>query len=68
MVTRSSTADKKTPIETIIPSMVNNKKPIVAKAIFSSLVFTKDRSDIILTTTDRPRNENRMKSSSSFMC
>jgi hypothetical protein len=62
-----STADEKTPIETIIPTIVNKKKPIEANANFISLVFTKEISDIILNNVDKPRNENRMNISISFM-
>lgn len=64
---KCSTAGEKTPIETIIPSKVNNKKPIEANAIFISLVFKKEINDIILIKVDKPRNENRRKSSISFM-
>jgi len=66
-VTNCSTAGEKTPIETIIPSKVNNKKPIEANAIFISLVFKKEINDIILIKVDKPRNENRRKSSISFI-
>jgi len=66
-VTNCSTAGEKTPIETIIPSKVNNKKPIEANAIFISLVFRKEINDIILITVDKPRNENLRKSSISFI-
>ena len=64
---RCSTDGKNTPIETIIPTMVNNKKPIEANAIFISFVFTKEISDMILNNVDKPRNENRMNISISFM-
>jgi hypothetical protein len=64
---KCSTAGEKTPMETIIPSKVNNKKPIEANAIFISLVFKKEINDIILIKVDKPRNENRRKSSISFM-
>ena len=64
---KCSTSGEKTPIETIIPSTVNNKKPIEANAIFISLVFRKEINDIILITVDKPRNENLRKSSISFI-
>ncbi len=67
MVLKNSTSGKKTPIETIIPSKVNNKKPIEANAIFISLVFIKEISDITLIRVDKPRNENRMNISISFI-
>ena len=62
-----STAGEKTPTETIIPVTVNNKKAIEANAIFISLVFTKEISDMMLNNVDKPRNENRMNISISFM-
>jgi hypothetical protein len=65
---RCSTDWEKTPTETINPSKVNNKKPIVANAIFSSFVFTKEIRDIILSNVDKPRNENRMNISISLIC
>ena len=68
VVMRCSTAWEKTPIETIIPSKLKNKKPIVANAIFSSFVFIKEISDIILSNVDKPRKENRMNISISFIC
>lgn len=67
MVMKCSTDGKNTPIETIIPCKVNNKKPIEANAIFISLVFTKERNDMILNNVDKPRNENRRNISISFI-
>jgi len=67
MVMSCSIAGEKTPTETIIPTTVNNKKPIEANPIFISLVFTKEISDMILNIVDKPRNENRMNISISFM-
>lgn len=67
VVTNCSTTGEKTPIKTMIPSTVNSKKPIEANAIFISLVFKKEINDIILIKVDKPRNENRRKSSISFM-
>jgi hypothetical protein len=67
VVMSCSTTGKKTPIETMIPSRVNNKKPIEANAIFISLVFTKEINDMILNNIDKPRNENRMNISISFI-
>ena len=67
MVMSCSIAGEKTPTETIIPTMVNNKKPIEANPIFISLVFTKEISDMILNIVDKPRNENRMNISISSM-
>lgn len=64
---KCSTAGKKTPIETIIPIMVNNKKPIEANANFISLILIKEINDIILSKVDKPRNENRMNISISFI-
>ncbi len=64
---RCSTTDEKTPIDTIIPTTVNNKKDIEANAIFISLVLLKEISDMILNIVDKPRNENRMNISISFM-
>ena len=62
-----STAGKNTPIETIIPTKVNSKKPIAAKAIFISLVFIRETNDMILINVDKPRNENRTNISISFI-
>ena len=64
---RSSTADEKTPIETIIPMKVNNKKPIEANANFISLILIREINDMILSKVDKPRNENRMNISISFI-
>ena len=64
---RCSIAGEKTPSETIIATTVNNKKAIEANAIFISLVLTREISDMILINVDRPRNENRMNISISFM-
>jgi len=66
-VLKCSTSGKKTPIETIIPIMVNNKKPIEANANFISLILIKEINDIILSKVDKPRNENRMNISISFI-
>jgi hypothetical protein len=62
-----SIACEKTPAETMIPITVNNRNPIEANPIFISLVFTKEISDMILNIVDKPRNENRMNISISFM-
>ena len=67
MVTKCSTDDMNTPIETIIPSKVNSKKPIEANAIFISLVFMREINDMILINVDKPRNENRTNISISFI-
>jgi len=67
VVMSDSTDATNTPSDTRQPTAVNTKNAIEAKAIFSSLVFTKESSEMILTTDDKPRNENRMKSSSSFI-
>jgi DNA transposition AAA+ family ATPase len=65
---KCSTAGEKTPIETIIPSTVNNKKPIEANAIFISLVFIREINDMILINVDKPRNDSRKNISNSFIC
>jgi hypothetical protein len=67
VVLKNSTSGEKTPIEIIIPSKVNNKKPIEANPNFISLVFIKEISDMILIKVDKPRNENRMNISISFI-
>ena len=67
MVLKCSTAGEKTPIETIIPRMVNNKKPIEANANFISLVLIREINDMIVSKVDKPRNENRMNISISFI-
>jgi fructose-1,6-bisphosphatase/sedoheptulose 1,7-bisphosphatase-like protein len=64
---KCSTAGEKTPIETIIPRMVNNKKPIEANANFISLVLIREINDMIVSNVDKPRNENRMNISISFI-
>ena len=67
MVIKCSTAGKNTPIETRIPSKVNNKKPIEANAIFISLVFIREINDMILINVDKPRNDRRKNISNSFI-
>ncbi len=67
MVLKCSTAGEKTPIEKIIPMKVNNKKPIEANANFISLVLIREINDMILNKVDKPRNENRMNISISFI-
>jgi hypothetical protein len=67
VVLKCSISAEKTPIETIIPSKVNNKKAIEANPNFISLVFTKEISDMILINVDKLRNENRMNISISFI-
>jgi len=67
VVIKCSTAGEKTPIDTIIPSKVNSKKPIEANAIFISLVLIREINDMILSNVDKPRNENRTNISISFM-
>jgi hypothetical protein len=67
VVTKCSTTGKNTPIETIIPSTVNSKKPIEANPIFISLVLMRETNDMILINVDKPRNENRTNISISFM-
>jgi hypothetical protein len=64
---KCSTAGEKTPIETIIPSKVNSKKPIEANAIFISLVFIREINDMILINVDKPRNDSRKNISNSFI-
>ncbi|MCJ7571081.1 MAG: hypothetical protein MUO82_04295 [Candidatus Thermoplasmatota archaeon] len=64
---KCSTDGEKTPIETIIPIKVNNKKPIEANANFISLVLIREIIDMILSKVDKPRNENRMNISISFI-
>jgi DNA transposition AAA+ family ATPase len=64
---KCSTAGEKTPTETIIPSKVNNKKPIEANAIFISLVFIREINDMILINVDKPRNDSRRNISNSFI-
>jgi hypothetical protein len=67
VVTNCSTADEKTPIDIIIPSKVNSKKPIEANAIFISLVLIREINDMMLINVDKPRNENRTNISIWFM-
>jgi len=67
MVTNCSTVDEKIPIETSNPSKVKSKKPIEANAIFISLVLRKEITEMILNKVDKQRNENRRKSSISFI-
>jgi len=67
VVLKCSTAGEKTPIETIIPMKVNNKKPIEANANFISLILIREINDMILSKVDKPRNENRMNISISFI-
>ena len=64
---RCSTAGEKTPTETIIPTAVNTKKPIEANAIFVSFVLIREISDMMLNNVDKPRNENRINISISFI-
>ena len=63
-----SIAKEKTPMDTSIPSIVNNRKPIEANANFISFIFISDSNEMILRMLDSPRNENRRNISSSFMC
>jgi hypothetical protein len=46
---------------------VNSKKPIEANAIFISLILIREIHDMILSNVDKPRNENRMNISISFI-
>ena len=62
-----STAGKNTPIETMIPSTVNSKKPIDANAIFISLILIREINDMILINVDKPKNENLTNISISFI-
>jgi hypothetical protein len=64
---KCSTAGKKTPIETIIASKVNSKKPIEANAIFISFVFIREINDMILINADKPRKDSRKNMSNSFI-
>ena len=67
VVTNCSTVGEKIPIETSNPSKVKSKNPIVANAIFVSLILRKEITEMILIKVDKPRNENRRKSSISFI-
>ena len=67
VVTNCSTVGEKIPIETSNPSKVKSKNPIVANAIFISFVLRKEITEMILNKVDKLRNENRKKSSISFI-
>jgi len=67
MVLVSSMIDEKIPPTIKIPSRVNMRNPAEAYPIFISLILISEASEIILIITDKPRKENLINISISFI-
>jgi len=63
----ASTAGKKIPKDSMVPSTANRQNPSDANAIFPSLTFRKEKTEMTVMTMARPAKERRRKISSSFI-